>query len=216
MDTQTVSQSLIESLEWRYATKKFDASKKIPTETLETLKTALQLTASSYGLQAYKIFIIENPEIRQKLLPFSWNQNQIVDASQVLVFANQLEIGDADVDAYINNASQTRNVPVEKLKPYADFMKANIKSVPAEAKAFWNAKQTYIVLGNLLTAAAALKIDVCPMEGFDPAAYDEILGLKALGLTAAVVAPVGYRSDEDATAHLAKVRKPKEELFVTL
>lgn len=215
-EVKTASQELLESLNWRYATKKFDPNKKISEADWDTLKSALQLSASSYGLQAYKFIVVENTELRKKLQPVSWNQSQIVDASHLLVFASQLEVGDADVETYISKTAQVRQLPVEKLKPYADFMKANIGGIPTEAKAFWNAKQTYIALGYLLTAAAALRIDVCPMEGFEPEAYDEILGLKAQGLTATLVATLGYRAAEDITAGLPKVRKSKDELFVTL
>lgn len=218
MNTQekTAQHPLIESLQWRYATKKFDADKKISSEDLELLKTALQLSASSYGLQPYKFIFIENPEVRKQLQPHSWGQSQIVEASHLLVLANQLEVGDADVDAYLNLAAKTRNIPVENLAPYGTFMKTNISQVPAEAKAFWNAKQAYIALGFLLTSAAELKIDTCPIEGFEPEAYDRILNLREQGLTSAVVAAIGYRSAEDQTLNLAKVRKSKEELFVTI
>ncbi|MDP2060673.1 MAG: NAD(P)H-dependent oxidoreductase, partial [Flavobacteriaceae bacterium] len=189
MNTQEkIAHPLIESLQWRYATKKFDATKKISGEDLELLKTALQLSASSYGLQPYKFIFIENPEVRKQLQPHSWGQSQIVEASHLLVLANQLEVGDADVDAFLNLTSKTRNIPVENLAPYGTFMKTNIGQVPTEAKAFWNAKQAYIALGFLLTSAAELKIDTCPIEGFEPEAYDRILNLKALGLTSAVVA----------------------------
>ncbi len=218
MNTQekTAQHPLIESLQWRYATKKFDADKKIPNKDLELLKTALQLSASSYGLQPYKFIFIENPEVRKQLQPHSWGQSQIVEASHLLVLANQLEVGDTDVDAYLDLAAKTRNIPVENLAPYGAFMKTNISQVPAEAKAFWNAKQAYIALGFLLTSAAELKIDTCPIEGFEPEAYDRILNLREQGLTSAVVAAIGYRSAEDQTLNLAKVRKSKGELFVTI
>ncbi len=217
MNTQEkIAHPLIKSLQWRYATKKFDATKKISGEDLELLKTALQLSASSYGLQPYKFIFIENPEVRKQLQPHSWGLSQIVEASHLLVLANQLEVGDADVDAFLNLTSKTRNIPVENLAPYGTFMKTNIGQVPTEAKAFWNAKQAYIALGFLLTSAAELKIDTCPIEGFEPEAYDRILNLKALGLTSAVVAAIGYRSTEDPTLNLPKVRKSKNELFITI
>lgn len=217
MSTQEkIAHPLIESLQWRYATKKFDAAKKISNEDLELLKTALQLSASSYGLQPYKFIFIENPEVRKQLQPHSWGQSQIVEASHLLILANQLEVGDADVDALIELTAKTRNIPVDNLASYGTFMKTNIRQVPAEAKAFWNAKQAYIALGFLLTSAAELKIDTCPIEGFEPEAYDHILNLKAQGLTSAVVAAIGYRSVEDMTLNLAKVRKSKEELFMTI
>ena len=206
----------IENLNWRYATKKFDASKKISTEDLETLKKAIQLTASSYGLQPYKILIIEDTETRKKLLEASWGQSQITDASQIIVFANLTDFDDSLVDNYISNASKTRSIDKSSLKGYADHMKSNLSSLPQEAKSNWTAKQAYIALGNLLSAAATLKIDACPMEGFQAEKYNEILGLNDQNLNAAVIATIGYRSTEDETQHYAKVRKPQEELFTTI
>lgn len=206
----------IKDAQWRYATKKFDASKKVSTEDLNTIKEAIRLSASSYGLQPYKVFIIENPELRAQLQPASWGQSQIVDASQVIVFANMTQFGDADIDAYIQNLSQTRNIPVEAVQGYADFMKSKITPLAADVKANWTAKQTYLALGNLMNVAAELKIDVTPMEGFEADKYNEILGLTEKGLNAAVVATIGYRHEEDATQHYAKVRKSNEELFINL
>ncbi len=201
---------------WRYATKKFDAAKKISTEDLNTLKEAIRLSSSSYGLQLYKVIIVENPELRAKLLPASYGQTQVVDASHLFVFAAQTTVDDSDVDGYIKNVSQTREIPAEALAGYADFMKGAIKTKSEDAKKIWNSKQTYLALANLLNAAAELKIDITPMEGFDPEQYNEILGLNKLNLTASVIAPVGYRHDEDATQHHKKVRKSNEELFITL
>ena len=148
--------------------------------------------------------------------PVSWGQSQIVDASHLLVFANITNI-DADyINNYAENMATTRNIPFESVKGYADFMIGNITSLTPEKQIIWAQKQTYLALGNLLNAAAELKIDVTPMEGFVPEQYDEILGLKAKGLHATLVAPIGYRHDEDATQHYAKVRKPKSELFETI
>jgi nitroreductase len=208
--------TFIENANWRYATKKFDATKKVSTEDLNTLKEAIRLSASSFGLQLYKIIIVENPELRAKLQPASWGQTQIVDASQVIVFANQTQLSDADVDSYINNISKTRNLPTEALSGYSDYMKGALNNMPEAIRPFWTAKQTYLALGNLLNAAAELKIDVTPMEGFVPEQYNEILGLDKLGLNAAVVATIGYRHEEDATQHYAKVRKSTEDLFINL
>lgn len=206
----------IENAKWRYATKKFDASKKVSAADLETLKEAIQLSASSYGLQLYKVIIVENPELRAQLQPASWGQSQIVDASHLIVFANQTKVDEADIDNYINTIVSTRNIPTDSLTGYSDFMKGAILNLPDEAKTVWTAKQTYIALTNLLNAAAELKIDVTPMEGFDPAQYNEILGLNQLNLNAALVAAVGYRHEEDATQYNAKVRKSEENLFLTL
>ena len=208
--------NFINDAKWRYATKKFDATKKVSTEDFETLKEAIQLSASSYGLQPYKVFIIENPEIRAKIQPVAWGQSQIVEASHLLVFANITNFGEAEIDAYIKNMSETRGIPVESVQGYADFMKSKITTLPEEARNIWTSKQTYLALGNLLNAAAELKIDVTPMEGFEPAAVNEILGFDKLGLNASLLATIGYRHEEDATQHYAKVRKSNEELFINL
>ena len=208
--------NFIKNANWRYATKKFDTTKKVSKEDLETLKEAIRLSASSYGLQPYKVFIIENPELRAQLQPAAWGQSQIVDASQLLVFANITDFGDTQIDGYIKNLTETRGVPAEAVQGYADFMKSKISTLPAENRNIWTAKQTYIALSNLLNAAAELNIDVTPMEGFEPEKFNEILGLDKLGLNASVVATIGYRHEEDATQHYVKVRKSYEELFINL
>ena len=208
--------NFIENQNWRYATKKFDATKKVSAEDLETLKKAIQLSSSSYGLQLYKVFIIENPAIRAQLHPVSWGQSQIVEASHLFVFANVVDVQENHIDNYVQNIANTRGLALEDLKGYSDFMKSKIVSLPVEQKAVWTSKQTYLALGNLLNAAAELKIDVTPMEGFEPEQYNEILGLDKLGLNAALVATIGYRHEEDATQHYAKVRKSIEELFETI
>ncbi|WP_395046483.1 NAD(P)H-dependent oxidoreductase [Flavobacterium sp.] len=206
----------IENQNWRYATKKFDVAKKVSTTDLETLKEAIRLSSSSYGLQLYKVIIVENPEIRAKLQPASWGQSQIVDASHLIIFANQTNVGVTEIDSYLQNIAQTRNLPIDALSGYGDFMKGAITPLPEEVKNIWTAKQTYLALGNLLNAAAELKIDVTPMEGFDPKQYNEILGLDKLNLNTAVIAAVGYRHEEDATQHYKKVRKSNEDLFITI
>lgn len=208
--------TLLDNLNWRYATKKFDASKKIAPADLNTLKEAVRLAASSYGLQPYKVIIVENPEIREQLKAAAYGQTQITDASQLFIFANDLNAGAESVDAYIKNISETRGVPADALAGFSDMMKGTIANLSQEAKNIWTAKQTYIALGTLLAAAAELKIDATPMEGFNPAAFNEILGFDKLGLNASVIATVGYRHDEDDTQHYKKVRKSHEELFITI
>ncbi|MDG3583738.1 NAD(P)H-dependent oxidoreductase [Galbibacter pacificus] len=204
------------NLNWRYATKKFDATKKVSEDDLNILKEAIQLSASSYGLQPYKVLIISDPEVREKLKPAAWNQTQITDASHLIVFANINDFGENHINEYIKNVSDTRGLQPENLQAYADMMKNSVNSLSEDAKNAWTAKQTYIALGNLLSAAADLKIDTCPMEGFEPDKFTEILGLKELNLTPTVIAPIGYRSEEDETQHYKKVRKPEEELFIAL
>jgi nitroreductase len=208
--------NFIENANWRYATKKFDATKKVSESDLNTLKEAITLSASSYGLQPYQVIIVENPELRAKLQPASWGQSQIVDASHLIVFANIVNVGEPEIDAYFKNLIDTRGIPAEAAQGYSDYMKSNILPLSEESKNIWTAKQTYLALGNLLNAAAELKIDVTPMEGFVPAQYNEILGLDKLNLNAVLVAAVGYRHEEDATQHYKKVRKSNEDLFITL
>jgi len=208
--------TFLENQNWRYATKKFDATKIITTQDLMTLKEAIRLSSSSYGLQPYKVIIVENPELRAKIQPSAWGQSQIVEASHLIVFANETNFGDVGIDNYIKNTSETRAVPVESLQGYASFIKSNILTLPEEARNTWTSKQTYLALGNLLNAAAELKIDVTPMEGFVDTEVNEILGLDQLGLNATLLATLGYRHDQDATQYYKKVRKSNDELFITL
>jgi nitroreductase len=201
---------------WRYATKKFDSTKKISTEDLNTLKEAIRMSSSSYGLQPYKVIIVENPELRAQLQPAAWGQSQIVEASHLFVFANDTNLGDEAIDDYLKTISITRETPIEALTGYGDFMKSTISKLEPAMKDVWTSKQTYLALGNLLNVAAELKIDVTPMEGFAPAQVNEILGLDKLHLNASLIATVGYRHEEDATQFHKKVRKSQEDLFIIL
>lgn len=206
----------IDNLNWRYATKRFDASKKISTEDLETLKEAIRLSASSYGMQPYEVLIIENPEVREQLRTVGFNQPQLTEASQIIVFAAEADVTAEDVDTYVKNVSETRGIPTENLEGLTNMINGAVVSNPTAEKATWSEKQCYIALGNLLSAAADLKIDACPMEGFDANGFDDVLGLKEKGLHTAVIATIGYRSEEDQTQHAAKVRKSAEDLFTTI
>jgi nitroreductase len=208
--------TFIENQNWRYATKKFDTTKKVSNEDLETLKEAIRLSSSSYGLQLYKVIFVENTDLRAKLQPAAWGQSQIVDASHLIIFANQTNIGDTEIDSYLKNISETRSLPIEALSGYGDFMKGAINPLTEDAKNVWTSKQTYLALANLLNAAAELKIDVTPMEGFDPKQFNEILGLDKLNLNSAVIAAIGYRHEDDDTQHYKKVRKSNEDLFITI
>ena len=207
---------LIENLKWRYATKKFDNTKNVSDSAIEKLKQAVQLSASSYGLQLYKILIIKDPEIKQKLRPASWDQSQITDCSHLFVICNYTNVEDKHVDEYISLKAETQQIPIDKLEGYSDFMKKTISAQSEKEQQAWTARQTYIALGNLLAACAELKIDACPMEGFEADKYNEILGLKSKNLNASVIAAVGYRSDEDQTQHQSKVRKSLDQLFETI
>ncbi|MAU70782.1 MAG: NAD(P)H-dependent oxidoreductase [Pseudozobellia sp.] len=206
----------IKQLEWRYATKKFDANKKVSEDDLEVLKKAIQLSVSSYGLQLYKVLVIENKEIRKKLKLASWNQSQVTDASHLFVFCNYTDAKPESIDEFINLTADIRNLSLEKLQGYGDFIKTKLEEKSAAERYYWLKSQTYIALANLLSACAALKIDACPMEGFDAEEYNSILGLRENELNASVIVAVGYRSDEDRTQDLPKVRKPAELLFQSL
>lgn len=206
----------LENASWRYATKKFDNTKKVSAEDLEILKKAISLTATSYGLEPYKVLIIENQEIKNQLVAASWGQQIVADASHLIVFANILDFGSDQMNAYFKNVTETRNVPMEALQGYSDFMQASINALPLETRNSWTAKQTYLAMGNLLNAAAELKIDATPMEGFVAEQYNDILGLNALGLSATLVTPIGYRHADDATQFSKKVRKSESELFITI
>ncbi len=208
--------TFLEDQNWRYATKKFDATRKVSAADLKILKEAIRLTASSFGLQPYKVIIVETENLRAQLQPAAWGQSQITDASHLFVFANITDFGNEQIDDAIENLTKTRGLPADALNGYGDFMKSKISTLPLESKNIWASKQTYLALGNLMNAAASLKIDVTPMEGFEPEKFNAILGLDKLGINASLVATVGYRSEEDATQHYIKVRKSDEDLFLTL
>ena len=207
---------MIESLKWRYATKKFDKNKQVSAENIQLLKETVRLTASSYGLQPYKVLEVKSPEIREKLKAVSFGQPQITDASTLFVFCANDDLTDAHIDSYLELSAKIQKVDVEVFKGYGDFMKGVFGSRTTADKHEWAARQAYIALGNLLTTAASMQIDVCPMEGFDAQQYNEILGLKSSGYSSVVIAAIGYRSADDEAQNKAKVRRPLDELFETI
>lgn len=204
----------INSLNWRYATKAYDLNKKLDPGQISDLIETVRLSPSSFGLQPYKLIEVKNPETREKLKAAAWGQTQITDASNLFVFAVPTNLSDTDVDVFINRTATTRNIPVENLAEYSTMIKGSINSRDEAEKINWAAKQAYIALGVLLTAAAGANIDASPMEGFDSAQFDEILGLKELNLKSVVICAVGYRSDADTYAGLAKVRVSKDDLVI--
>jgi len=206
--------SVIENLEWRAAIKSFDPTKKLSAEQLDQLLTAVRLSPSSAGLQHYKILVVENPEIREKLREAAHGQAQLTQSSHVIIFAAETNVDSDYVKKYIDLIAKTREIGREHLEAFEQAILNAVNNQTEDQKIIWAAKQAYIALGVLLTAAAEMHIDACPMEGFLAGKFDEILGLKELGLTTAVIAPIGFRSDEDVYSKLAKVRKPKEELFI--
>ena len=203
------SESVLEALNWRYATKMFDASKKIPTDTWSALEKSMVLAPSSFGLEPWKFFVIDNPAVRQTLLEPTWKQSQVLDASHLVVFAIKKDVDETDVDRSMARTSEVRNVPLESLEGFSNVIKGFMKGLPDVDG--WSTKQTYIALGQFMVSAALLGIDTCPIEGFMPDKYDEILGLPDMGYHAVVVCAAGYRLDDDKYAHLPKVRFPVED-----
>jgi nitroreductase len=204
---------LLEALKWRYATKFFDATKKIPADTWQALVQALVLTPTSYGLQPYKFLVISNPAKRVELLPHSWGQKQVVDASHFVVFTARTEMKVADVDRFIKRTTDVRKLPDGAFNPYRDMMLGDIVNGPRGKTAHeWATRQTYIALGNLMTCAAVLGVDTCPMEGLVPAEYDKVLNLNGSGYATVVACALGYRAASDKYASLAKVRYEAKDL----
>lgn len=208
---------LIETLNWRYATKVFDPARKLPPETWAALENSLILSASSFGLQPYRFIVVNDRATRERLLPHAWGQRQIVDASQVVVFAARTGITEAEIDGFIARIAAVRGVSAESLASYRGMMTGMLLNEGFQPFApHWAARQAYIALGGLLTAAATLGVDACPMEGFVPAEFDKILDLPRQGLTSVVACVLGYRAADDKYATLAKVRAPKAELIQTV
>ncbi len=207
-------ETLLSALNWRYATKRFDRTRKIADADLEVLENALQLAPSSYGLQPFRFVVIRNPDLRKKLTPVSWNQPQIEECSHLVVVTARKSI-DADyVDHFLKCISTTRGVSAESLDGFRKMMiGALVEGPQSKVSGFWSQRQAYLSIGFLLEAAALLGIDACPMEGFDPAAYDRILDLEKSEYGAVAIVALGYRSAEDAYQKLKKVRLPKNEII---
>ena len=205
---------LIEILNWRYATKQFDPTKKIPSDVWEALEDALVLSPSSYGLQPWQFFVITDPSVKAALRPYSWDQSQVTDCSHHVVFASRNVIDEAFVDKYIDRIAEVRGVTPESMKFYKEMMSSDILNGPrSKWVQKWAARQVYIALGNFMTSAALLGVDTCPMEGMDPAKYDEILDLPAKGFSSVVACPAGYRAETDKYSSLPKVRFDKTDLI---
>ena len=207
-------ETVLEQLNWRYATKKFDPARKIAPELWMKLEEAAIHAPSSYGLQPWKFVVVTDPDVRKKLHPVSWNQAQILDASHLVVFAAKNPPTPADVDAYITRIAQVRGTAVESLDGYKEMMLGSLSRMDAAQAHRWAARQTYIALGFFLSAAALMGVDACPMEGFQAQKYDEILGLKAQGLSAVVLATAGYRAADDKNADATKVRFEPRDVII--
>lgn len=198
---------LLGALNWRYATKKFDPTKKIPAETWSALEQALVLSPSSFGIQPWKFLVVTDPAVREKLVPVSWGQTQPKDSSHFVVFAVRKDLPEAHIDRYVARTAELRGSTPEALAPFKKMMMGSLEG--ARAKGFldtWQTHQVYIALGQFMASAAVLGVDTCPMEGLEPAKYDEILGLTGTGYATVVACAAGYRAGDDKYATLPKVR----------
>jgi nitroreductase len=211
--SQLNPQQLLQALEWRYATKIFDPAKKISADVWSALEQTLVLTPTSYGLQPYQFLIVQDPAKRAALLPHSWGQKQVVECSHFVVFTARTDMKEADVSKWIARLSSVRGIPTESLNRYRDVIIGDIvKGARGKIAHEWATRQTYIALGNLMTAAALLGVDACPMEGIVAAEYDKVLDLKDSGYATVVACALGYRAVSDRYAGLAKVRYPTQDL----
>ena len=215
MTPTTIStDTLLAALRWRYATKKFDPAKKIDASTWAGLEETLILTPTSYGMQPVKFLVLNDPALRAQLVPVSWGQTQPADCSHFVVMAARAQNTEADVTHYIARMAEVRGMAAEALDGFKNVLLGDVVHGPRGNVALeWATRQAYIALGNFMTSAALLGVDTCPMEGFEPAKYDEILGLPAQGFRAVVACPAGYRAADDKYAALPKVRFPANELI---
>ena len=208
--------NIVKALQWRYAAKKFDSSRVIPNDIIEVIKESFNLTASSYGLQPVKLLIVSNKSILQELVSLSSNQKQVGQASHLCVFCVDTNIDEAYIRSYFENIKSTRNTPDAVLSSFRDSIISSFGSKSTDEIYNWGAKQAYLALGNMLTVCATQEIDACPMEGFDPVAYDAYFKLKEKGLRSALVMPIGYRAKDDMFADMKKVRKDLTDSIIEI
>ncbi|QED37478.1 NAD(P)H-dependent oxidoreductase [Antarcticibacterium arcticum] len=206
----------IKALQWRYATKKFDDSKILPQEKIEVLKTAFNLTATSYGLQPIKMVLIHNKELQQKLMGFSFNQKQVSTASHLLIICIEKRIDKSFIEKYFKMVHHIRATPEEVLDPFKNFLVGDFENKSIEEIKAWATNQAYLALGNLMTVCAIEEIDSCPMEGFEPRKFDELLALDELNLESVLVLPVGYRAADDVFSEFKKVRREISDVIIDL
>jgi nitroreductase len=207
---------IIESLNWRYATKKFDTTKILSKQKIDVLKQAFNLTATSFGLQTISMIIVSNKDLKKRFIEHSYYQKQVAEASHLLILCIQEDIFDSDIVSYYDNIKAIRNTSEEILKPYRSDLIKTIKKMTVEERQQWSLNQAYIALGNLMTVCAIEGIDSCPMEGFISKKYDEILNLKEKNLKSVLLLPVGYRADDDMFASFKKVRKSLDETIIEI
>ncbi len=209
--------TLLQQLHWRYAVKKFDRSRKISDTDWNTLEQALVLTPSSFGLQPWRFVVITDQATKDRLVPISWSQQQVADASHVVVFSVRKPLTESDVDRHVARTAEVHNRPIQALAGFKKMMMSSLVPPPTGVDIHhWAGLQAYIALGNFMTSAAMLGIDTCPMEGIIPSQYDELLGLPAEGYGTVVVCVAGYRAADDKYATLPKVRFPASDVVCHL
>lgn len=205
-----------EALNWRYAVKKFDSTAILSEKEIHQIIESIRLSPSSLGLQPYKVIVVENQELREKLIPVSWDQDKVAKSSHLLVLACYNKLDENFIDARINLLKRVQGLSDERATSYKERIMTFIKGMSPESQAEWIKKQAYIALGIALASLAQMKIDSCPMEGFTPSEYDRILGLEKSGLTTTLVLPIGRRAANDYNASLPKARNSLDEFAVFL
>lgn len=216
METKTemnTTTRIIDALNWRYATKKFDPSRKVSADDMDTLMEATRLAASSMGLQPYRFLRITDPEVRKQLREVSFDQPQITDASDMIVFTAKTDYTDTDIDDFLEESQKRRGFDDDQIAKRKKSIQKHVAGFKGAELLNWNARQLYISIGQLLTTAAMMEIDACPMEGIKAPEYERILKLEKKGLKAFAVVTLGYRSDDDELADQAKIRLPRNLLF---
>ncbi|MDA7887307.1 NAD(P)H-dependent oxidoreductase [bacterium] len=205
-----------DAMRWRYATKKFDPQRLLDETVVAELLDITNLTPTSYGLQPFKFVVLKNQEIQDKLIASSYGQRQVADASHVLVIAARTDVDASYIREYVAMVESQRNLEAGTMDEYCQVMIGSMTRMSPESLNHWAAKQAYIALGTVMAACAALQIDACPMEGFVPQEYNEILNLGQHQLDAVLVVPIGYRAEDDATQHNPKVRRPIENMVIRI
>jgi nitroreductase len=206
----------IEHLEWRYAVKKFDTKKILPKEKIQGLKQAFNLTATSYGLQPIKMLVIKNKELQGLLVAHSYGQQQVGEASHVLVICIEGKIDKEYITKYFEQVKKIRGTNDKVLNPFKDSLVESFSKKEAEEVRRWATNQAYLALGTLLSFCGLEEIDSCPMEGFIPKEYDRLLKLDTLGLNSVLVLPVGYRAEDDMFSEMKKVRKNIDDIIIEI
>lgn len=209
-----MQQTLNQALSWRYATNQFDVTKKVSEENLTSILEAGNLMPTAYGLQPFRLIVIADQAVKESLIEHSYGQKHIAENSHLIVLAARTDIDEAMIAEYTARIEAVRNLPVGTTDGFKSMMVGDLTNRSEDARLVWAQKQSYIALGGMMAAASLLEVDNHALEGFNAAAYNEVLGLTALNLTATTLLALGYRDDADASQHYAKVRLTLETLVI--